>query len=110
MSLFTRIADAFGRSKGEMRPENVAYSQAVIDSFGATPSGASVSATNAMRVSAVAACVAKISGAIMSMPLHVYSSGDADIPALGLRVTHSHGRCWGSLLRVYAHPRHCHLV
>jgi HK97 family phage portal protein len=80
MSLFTRIADAFGRSKGEMRPENVAYSQAVIDSFGATPSGASVSATNAMRVSAVAACVAKISGAIMSMPLHVYSSGDADIP------------------------------
>ncbi len=80
MSIFTRIADAFGRSKGELRPENVAYSQTVMDAFGATPSGATVSATNAMRVSAVAACVAKISGAIVSMPIHVYSSGKADIP------------------------------
>jgi HK97 family phage portal protein len=79
MSIFTRIADAFGIGKGEVRPQNVTYSEAVMDAFGASASGAVVSATSAMRVSAVAACVAKISGAIISMPLHVYRL-DGDIP------------------------------
>jgi HK97 family phage portal protein len=79
MKILTRIADAFGLGKGGVRPENVSYSQSVMESFGAAPSGVSVSATSAMQVSAVAACVAKISGAIMSMPLHVYQLGN-DIP------------------------------
>jgi HK97 family phage portal protein len=79
MSILTRIADAFGIGKGEVRPENVSYSQAVMDAFGVPATGTTVSATNAMRVSAVAACVAKISGAIVSMPIHVYQLGD-DIP------------------------------
>lgn len=62
---------------------NVTYSQEVMEAFGVNPSasGVSVSATSAMRVSAVAACVAKISGAIMSMPLHVYRLDNGDIPA-----------------------------
>ena len=73
MSIFSRLAEAFGFGKGEVRPQNAAtYSQDVYDSFGVAPSGATVTATTAMRVSAVAACVAKISGAIVSMPLHVY--------------------------------------
>lgn len=59
--------------------QNVTYSDSVMDAFGVAPSGATVSATTAMRVSAVAACVAKISGAIISMPLHVYRLKD-DIP------------------------------
>lgn len=79
MSIFTRIADAFGIGKGEVRPQNLSYSDAVMESFGVAPSGVTVSATSAMRVSAVAACVAKISGAIVSMPLHVYRLSN-DIP------------------------------
>lgn len=61
---------------------NVSYSQEVMEAFGVNPSasGVNVSATSAMRVSAVAACVAKISGAIMSMPLHVYRLENGDIP------------------------------
>ena len=77
MSIFTRIADAFGIGKGEVRPQNVSYSDAVMDAFGVPASGAVVSATSAMRVSAVAACVGRISGSIVSMPLHIYqSTGD----------------------------------
>jgi HK97 family phage portal protein len=60
---------------------NVAYSQDVMDAFGVAPTGVTVSATSAMRVSAVAACVAKIAGPIMSMPLHIYKLTDGDIPA-----------------------------
>lgn len=64
------------------RVQNVAtYSADVMESFGIAPSGTSVTATSAMRVSAVAACVAKISGAIVSMPIHEYSLNDGDIPA-----------------------------
>jgi HK97 family phage portal protein len=79
MSIFTRMADALGFGKGEVRPQNVTYSEAVMESFGVSPSGVNVTATSAMRVSAVAACVAKISGAIISMPLHVYRL-DGDTP------------------------------
>lgn len=62
------------------RLSNVTYSESVMESFGVSSSGATVSATSAMRVSAVAACVAKISGAIVSMPLHVYRLNGGDIP------------------------------
>ena len=78
-SFIQRIASRMGYSKAESRPENVSYSDAVMESFGVAASGATVSATSAMRVSAVAACVAKISGAIVSMPLHVYRLKD-DLP------------------------------
>lgn len=63
------------------RVSNVSYGQDVMEAFGAVPgaAGVTVSATTAMRVSTVAACVSKISGAIVSMPLHVYQM-DGDIP------------------------------
>lgn len=77
MKIIDSIAARLGYGKVDARPQNVAYSDAVMDAFGVAPSGVAVSATSAMRVSAVAACVAKISGAIVSMPLHVYRlSGD----------------------------------
>lgn len=57
------------------------YGPDVMEAFGVAPSGATVSATSAMRVSAVAACVAKISGAIVSMPIHEYSLDGGEIPA-----------------------------
>jgi phage portal protein BeeE len=63
------------------RVSNVTYSDSVMESFGVAPSGTTVSATTAMRVSAVAACVAKISGAIVSMPIHEYSLDGGEIPA-----------------------------
>lgn len=61
---------------------NVTYSQDVIDAFGVntSASGVSVNATSAMRVSAVAACVAKISGPIMSIPINAYRLTGGDIP------------------------------
>lgn len=64
------------------RPEvsNTAYGDSVMDAFGISTAGTTVSATTAMRVSAVAACVAKISGAIVNMPIHEYSLEDGDIP------------------------------
>jgi len=81
MSIFSRIAESLGFGGGESRPEisNATYSSAVMDAFGVGSAGQTVSATTAMRVSAVAACVAKISGAIVSMPIHVYRL-NGDIP------------------------------
>ena len=77
MKIIDSIAARLGYGKVDARPQSVTYSDAVMDAFGVAPSGVAVSATSAMRVSAVAACVAKISGAIVSMPLHVYRlSGD----------------------------------
>ena len=77
MKIIDRLAASLGYGKVDARPQNVAYSDAVMDAFGVAQSGVTVSATSAMRVSAVAACVAKISGAIVSMPLHVYQlTGD----------------------------------
>jgi HK97 family phage portal protein len=59
---------------------NVTYSDEVMEAFGVASSGATVSATTAMRVSTVAACVAKISGAIVNMPIHEYQLAGGDIP------------------------------
>lgn len=82
MTFFSKIAEKLGFGKGEMRPQNVTYSDAVMESFGvgSQHAGMTVNATTAMRVSAVAACVAKISGAIISMPLHVYRLNGGDVP------------------------------
>lgn len=70
------------RNEREARRQvtNVTYSESVLESFGVAPSGSTVSATSAMRVSAVAACVAKISGAIVNMPIHEYEMAEGDIP------------------------------
>lgn len=62
------------------RISNVSYSDAVMESFGVAASGTTVSATSATRVSTVAACVQKISGAIISMPMHVYRIDGGEIP------------------------------
>jgi HK97 family phage portal protein len=83
MSLLTRITDALGFGKAQSRPQNVAYSDAVMDAFGTLPNasaGMPVNAVSAMRVAAVFACVQKIAGAIATLPLHVYGT-DGDIKA-----------------------------
>lgn len=82
MTIFSKIAEKLGLGKGEVRPKNETYSQEVMDAFGVSQaaSGATVSATSAMRVSAVAACVAKISGPIMSIPINGYRLTGGDIP------------------------------
>lgn len=80
MSLFQRIAGALGIGKGEVRPQNVTYSDSVMESFGVASSGMTVTPTSAMRVAAVFACVQKIAGAIATLPLHVYrTDGDVKI-------------------------------
>jgi HK97 family phage portal protein len=62
------------------KTSNLAIPSEIMETFGVAPSGVTVSATSAMRVSAVAACVSKIAGPIMSMPLHVYRLADGEIP------------------------------
>lgn len=55
---------------------NATYSEDVMAAFGVNPaaSGVSVTPTSAMRVSAVFACVQLISGAISTMPVHLYQN------------------------------------
>jgi HK97 family phage portal protein len=87
MELFDALAatthwrDAPQRSERAKVSNQVQYSPDVMEAFGVAPSGATVSATSAMRVSAVAACVAKIAGAIVSCPIHEYSLDGGEIPA-----------------------------
>lgn len=84
MKILDALAAVLTGRKASSRPEvsNTAqYSDSIMESFGVAPSGTSVSATTAMRVSAVAACVAKISGAIVSMPIHEYSLDGGEIPS-----------------------------
>ena len=81
MTFFSKIAEKLGFGRGEMRPQNVTYSDAVMESFGvgqSSASGLSVTPLSAMRVAAVFACVQKIAGAIATLPIHVYST-DGDI-------------------------------
>lgn len=82
MSIFSKFAELFSGGKGEVRPENVSYSDAVMESFGVVTSsaGQSVTAASAMRVAAVFACVQKIAGAIATLPIHAYLN-DGDIKA-----------------------------
>lgn len=82
MSIFSKFADLFRAGKGEVRPENVTYSDAVMESFGVTSSasGMSVNPTSAQRVSAVAACRQKIAGSISTLRLDVLQiKGDTEV-------------------------------
>jgi len=84
MGLLDAFAAMLKRGGAESRPEisnAVTYNDTVLEAFGVnSASGVAVSATTAMRVSAVSACVTKISGAIISMPLHIYRLNGGDIP------------------------------
>ena len=81
MSILTRIADALGFGKAEVRPQNATYSDEVMAAFGVTTgaAGQAVTPITAMRVAAVFACVEKIAGAIGTLPLHVYRT-DGETP------------------------------
>jgi len=82
MSIFSKLADLFKSGQGEVRPENVTYSDAVMESFGVTSSasGMSVNPTSAQRVSAVAACRQKIAGSISTLRLDVLQiKGDTEV-------------------------------
>ena len=65
------------REAERAKVSNATYSQDVLESFGIVPAaaGVSVTATSAMRVSAVYRCVALIAGAISTMPAHLYRNG-----------------------------------
>lgn len=79
MSILSKLAEFIGIGAGEVRPQNVTYSDAVMDAFGVTPSasGMVVTPVSAMRVAAVFACVQKIAGAIATLPIHAYrTEGD----------------------------------
>lgn len=76
------VAKLTGRQEPS-RPEisNVAqYSDSVLESFGIAANGSTVSATTAMRVSAVAACVQKIAGTISTLRIDVLQiDGDSEV-------------------------------
>lgn len=80
MSIFSKFAAMFTRGAGEVRPQNVTYSDSVMDAFGVGPSaasGLSVTPTSAMRVAAAFACVRVIAGGISTLPINCYqSTGD----------------------------------
>jgi HK97 family phage portal protein len=82
MGILSTVADLFKLGKGEVRPENVTYSDGVLDAFGLVPgaSGMAVNAISAQRVSAVAACRQKIAGSISTLRLDVLqTSGDSEV-------------------------------
>lgn len=86
MNIFSTLADVLknivpsSRQKSENTIKNADYGQDIYEAFGINQgaSGMSVNATNAMRVSAVYACVGRISGGILTLPLDVYKT-DGDI-------------------------------
>lgn len=83
MKIFDAVVAMIKGRQASSRPEvsnAVTYSDSVMESFGISSAGTTVSAASAMRVSAVAACVAKISGAIVNMPIHEYSLAGGVIP------------------------------
>ena len=86
MSVFTRIAGALGFGKADARPKNAIdstgmYSDEIMQAFGITgyAAGQLVTPLSAMRVAAVHACVQRISGAIMTLPVDLYRT-DGEIP------------------------------
>lgn len=88
MELFDALAatahwrDAPSHSE-ELKVSNQSqYGPDVMEAFGIAPAGTTVSATSAMRVSAAAACVAKIAGALVSMPVNEFSLDGGAIPAM----------------------------
>ena len=74
--MLSKLAEFLGLGAGEVRPQNAAYSQDVMDAFGVAPSasGMVVTPVSAMRVAAVFACVQKIAGAIATLPIHAYKT------------------------------------
>ena len=83
MKIIDSIAARLGYGKVDARPQNISYSDAVMESFGvgqSASSGMTVTAVSAMRVAAVFACVQKIAGAIATLPIHVYRT-DGDVKA-----------------------------
>lgn len=86
MSVFTKIAGALGFGKGDARPKNAIdstgqYSDEIMQAFGiqSYAAGQLVTPLSAMRVAAVFACVQRISGAIMTLPVDLYRT-DGEIP------------------------------
>lgn len=82
MSIFSKLAGLFKSGQGEVRPENVTYSDAVIEAFGVTTGAAGISVTpiSAQRVSAVAACRQKIAGSISTLRLDVLqTTGESEV-------------------------------
>lgn len=78
MGIFSKLAGLFKSGQGEVRPQNVTYSDAVMESFGAIPASAGVSVTplSAQRVAAVSACRQKIAGSISTLRLDVLRIND----------------------------------
>lgn len=84
MEIFDALSATEHWRQESSRPDvsnHLQYSIEVMESFGVAPTGATVSATSAMRVSAVAACVSKITGALVSMPIHEYALDGGEIPS-----------------------------
>ena len=82
MKLFDAFVAMFTGRQASSRPEisNISYSDAVMDAFGVSSAGTTVSAATAMRVSAVAACVQKIAGTISTLRLDVLqTNGDSEV-------------------------------
>ena len=86
MSILSAIARSLGLGKGQVRAQNAVgsqtkYSEDVLQSFGLVGSAAGqmVTPLSAMRVAAVFACVQRISGAIMTLPVDCYRT-DGEIP------------------------------
>lgn len=89
MELFDALSATEHWRPAPTRPESqpqvsnqTQYGLDVMETFGVAPSGTTVSATSAMRVSAAAACVAKIAGALVSMPINEFSLDGGAIPAM----------------------------
>ena len=84
METFDVLAATQHGARASARPEvrNVTYSDEIMGAFGVASSGTTITATTAMRVSAVAACIAKISGAIVSMKLNTYRHSGGDVPEI----------------------------
>jgi HK97 family phage portal protein len=82
MNLLSRLVAMFTGRPGEVRPQNLTYSESVMDAFGVAPgaAGITVSPVSAQRVSAVAACRQKIAGSISTLRLDVLQiSGDTEV-------------------------------
>lgn len=79
MKLLDNIKELFG-AKPTPEVRNVTYGQDIYEAFGVNnaASGVAVNHLSALRVAAVYACVSKISGAISTLPLHIYKT-DGDV-------------------------------
>lgn len=79
MKLLDNIREFFG-AKNAPEVRNISYGQDIYEAFGVNTaaSGVQVNHLSALRVAAVYACVSKISGALSTLPLHIYKT-DGDI-------------------------------